>query len=69
MRLHIYVWMVVLHFSVGGIEAAVHPKDRNRAFVEESACKRAISAIRKSWERRDLPSPERISCEKIEVVK
>jgi hypothetical protein len=62
-----HVWIVVLHFHVGNIHAAVLPRDHPHAYDADAACKRRIPDIKRRWEKTELPMPEKITCERYEV--
>ena len=61
------VWIIVLHFTVGGISAAVLPMTHRAGYADEATCKRDIGTIKRGWAKTMMPAPDRISCEKIEV--
>lgn len=62
------VWIIVLHFTVGGVKAAVLPMEHRAAYTTKAECARDISTIKKRWDKQGLPSPDAVTCEKHEVA-
>ena len=61
------VWIIVLHFSVSGISAAVLPMEKRQGFADKTSCEQQIGGIKRGWSRLALPAPDKITCERFEV--
>jgi hypothetical protein len=64
------IFVIVLTFNVGGIAASVLPNEHKAFYPDRASCERMVPVIRKRWEaiqaRAFLPSPDSITCEKLE---
>lgn len=64
------IFVIVLTFNVGGIAASVLPNESKAFYPDKASCDRMVPIIRKRWEvlqaKAFLPSPDSISCEKLE---
>jgi hypothetical protein len=60
-------YIVVLLFTVGGVQASVLPREQQRGYADMAECKKAIPSILQTWRRLDLPRPDSVECRKIEI--